>query len=490
LLISIVQSDPVLAEALAALVRHLDMDVRIQPSLIAVQQGLDAARPDCVLLSSTGPLGDLAGDLAALRTALPRLPVVAVSPENDATAAMALIRAGADDYLVEPVTPEHLTAALHQALALRRSMSGANLPAVAPRRGHSLVGESAVMRQLEEQIRKVAHSSVPVFISGESGVGKELVAHRIHEVSPRSDGPFVGLNCGALSDGLQDSELFGHEKGAFTGAIATHRGVFERASGGVVFLDEVAELRPETQVRLLRVLQNGELTRLGGERVVPVTARVVSATNKDIITEVREGRFREDLFYRMVVYPIRVPPLRDRLEDLPALLAHFLKRYGTPAPGDVCGITEAAIERLQQFGWPGNVRDLEYAVRLALVNAENRIIDSEHLPDWVLHPTGLGLQVPAGLPSSGLSGGFAAAFAPSPAPDGLEPDLPEGPGILKLAEREAIISALVATQGRVAFAARRLGLSRATLYRRIQHYGLCTEEFREPTERMQAPLES
>ncbi len=348
-----------------------------------------------------------------------------------------------------------------------------------------IIGRSQAMGHLLEEVQRVAATDVSVFVGGESGVGKELVARALHQWSRRRDGPFLAVNCGAISEGLQDSELFGHEKGAFTGAQQRHRGVFERAAGGTIFLDEVCELSPATQVRLLRILQERQLTRVGGDETVPVDFRVISATNRDIRAEVSSGRFREDLFYRLVVFPLVVPPLRARLEDIPALVDHFLARCDARAA--VAGILPEALDALRLHGWPGNVRELENVIKHATVMAGGDPIGVEHLPPDVLASREQSASDDAAPGQSWSTDASAPMDSPLLVDVPLTVRIPvEGSSqeMLARAEREAILATLLATSGRVVLAARRLGLSRATLYRRLKKYNIDPQQFREATEEM------
>jgi DNA-binding NtrC family response regulator len=300
------------------------------------------------------------------------------------------------------------------------------------------------MRRVYDQVGKVAESEITVFISGESGTGKELVARAIHSTSRRSGGPWVDVNCAAIPEGLQESELFGHERGAFTGAVSSHPGKFEQAQGGTIFLDEVGEMSASAQARLLRVLQERSLQRVGGTRRIDLDVRVISASNRDLVQLVSSGRFRQDLYYRLVVFPIHLPPLRDRREDIPALVNHFLHKHARDAGRTVDRVEPAAMERLRAFDWPGNVRELENVVHRALLVSSGPDLEAADLPPE-LH--------------AGPSGPATA-----PAADSLEE-----------VERRAIRDALASCGGNLSEAARRLGIGRSTLYRKMDQYGLRPE---------------
>jgi DNA-binding NtrC family response regulator len=290
----------------------------------------------------------------------------------------------------------------------------------------------------------VLESDITVFVSGESGTGKELVAKAIHYGSLRSDAPFVDVNCAAIPEGLQESELFGHEKGAFTGAVSTHPGKFEQAAGGTIFLDEVGEMSPSAQARLLRVLQERSLQRVGGTKRIDLDVRVISASNRELEQLVGDGRFRQDLYYRLVVFPIQLPPLSDRREDIPALVEHFLAKYAADAGKRISRVDSAAMDHLVSRDWPGNVRELENVIHRSLLVAAGPELALEDLPP--------GLADEAAAPSAVQSTG----------------------AVVKLDELEknAIRLALEQYGDNLSDAARQLGIGRSTLYRKIEQYGL------------------
>jgi two-component system response regulator HydG len=310
-----------------------------------------------------------------------------------------------------------------------------------------MVGRSPLMLALFESIAKVAASDVVVYIAGESGTGKELVARAIHQRSRRASGPFVKVNCGALTDTLLESELFGHEKGAFTGAIKRKLGRFELADKGTLFLDEVGDMTPNLQLKLLRVLQEKQFERVGGEETVEVDVRVVSATHRDLKTAVDEGRFREDLFYRLHVVPFRVPALRERREDIPLLVTHFIGKLGPRANPRVRRIDENALARLSTYPWPGNVRELENAVEQALVFASGDSIDVVALPAFLREGAS---DATLALPNASMS-------------------LPE---ILDDLERQLIQRAYDRTGGVKTETARLLGIKTSALYYKLEKYGI------------------
>jgi DNA-binding NtrC family response regulator len=391
--------------------------------------------------------------LKELRRRNPSLPVVMITADNDIRRAVEVTKLGAYDYLVKPVDQERLLTTLSRALShgnLEKEV--ARLKGELSDRYHlrNIVGSSAAMRKVYDQIEKVLESEITVFIAGESGTGKELVAKAIHYASLRSDGPFIDVNCAAIPEGLQESELFGHEKGAFTGALATHPGKFEQATRGTIFLDEIGEMSPSAQARLLRVLQERVLQRVGGTETIELDVRVISASNRDLAQMVSEGSFRQDLFYRLVVFPIGLPPLRDRREDIPLLVEHFLEKHARDAGKRVTRVESRAMDALMEHGWPGNVRELENVIHRTLLVSAGLEITIEDLPPAI------------------TAGGGVATVVPSPgqeSPRGTSKSLEE-------LEREAIVRAMENNRGNLSDVARELGIGRSTLYRKLEQYGL------------------
>jgi DNA-binding NtrC family response regulator len=342
----------------------------------------------------------------------------------------------------------------------------------------TLIGTSVPMRELLRQVERLQGSEVPCCLMGESGTGKELVARALHASGRRKAGPFVAINCAAIPAALQESELFGHEKGAFTGAGRLHRGCFEQAQDGTLFLDEVGEMSPGAQASVLRALQERVIRRVGGVIDISVNPRIISATNRDLAGEVKAGRFRQDLYYRLVVYPIQVPPLRARTDDIPLLVAHFLAKLGPDVGRQLHRIHPDALHALVRHDWPGNVRELENVVHRAMLCCDGDQIALADLPSEIRElrlPALPGLaetRRPAAAPVNGAadSGGSGEL---TPAAGGGD----EG-GVMTLAEleRRAIRRALAETGGNVAWAAKMLGISRATLYRRLSTAGGSTND--------------
>jgi two-component system NtrC family response regulator len=297
--------------------------------------------------------------------------------------AVEAMQKGAYNYVLKPFDNERLILFVKKAIAVfqvikenRRLRSAVE----SQYRFGNIIGKSKPMRDVFETIQKVAHSNASVLIEGESGTGKELVAKRIHFDSPRRDHPFVAVNCSALAETLLESELFGHEKAAFTGAIRSKVGRFELARGGTLFLDEIGELKPELQVKLLRVIEQRVFERVGGTRLIPMEARIISATNRDLIKALAEGSFREDLFYRLRTVPITLPPLRDRIEDLPPLVEHFLGRLNQKYQKEVRGLDPKVMAQFMKYPWPGNVRELERILEYAYVFVKGPVIFERNLP--------------------------------------------------------------------------------------------------------------
>jgi len=449
-LIWIVDDDAAIRELLSFIVTEAghEIDAFSSGAEVLAQSGRS---PDAVLLDLMMPGVDGVAVLKELRRRFPTLPVLMITADNDIQRAVEVTKLGAYDYLVKPVDKERLLTTLDRALShgtLEKEV--ARLKGELSDRFHlrNIVGSSAAMRKVYDQVEKVLESEITVFIAGESGTGKELVAKAIHYASLRSDGPFIDVNCAAIPEGLQESELFGHEKGAFTGALATHPGKFEQAAGGTIFLDEIGEMSPSSQARLLRVLQERVLQRVGGTETIELNVRVISASNRDLAAMVEEGSFRQDLFYRLVVFPITLPPLRDRREDIPLLVEHFLEKHARDAGKKVTRVEPKAMEALASHGWPGNVRELENVVHRTLLVA-----------------AGLELKLDD-LPSNIIAGGGPAPQTP------VTTSTASGPRNLEDIERDAIVSAMESNRGNLSDVARQLGIGRSTLYRKLEQYGL------------------
>ncbi len=392
-----------------------------------------------------------------LREADPEATVVVVSAHGTIPLAVEAMREGATDFLEKPFPPEVLRARVEKAIEIARERRGARTAraraeALEQDLGrdhdpHGIVGSSEPMQRVLEQVRKVAPTDATVLVLGESGTGKELVARAIHDASPRREKPFVSISCAAIPEGLLESELFGHEKGAFTGAIRRKLGRFELAHEGTLFLDEIGDVPPAIQVKLLRVLQERRFERVGGEETVDVDVRLVSATNRDLAAAVKAGRFREDLYYRLDVVPVVLPPLRERPGDVEELARHLVARIAPRHGRPKRPFSPEALELLRRHRWPGNVRELENVVEQALVFAEGDTIRPEDLPEGIRRaPPAPALPVPAG-----------------------DRSLTE---ILEDLERQLILAAYEKAKGVKAETARLLGIKPSALYYKLEKYGI------------------
>jgi len=404
-------------------------------------------KPDLVLLDINLPEMDGLAALRTIKSELPETVVIVFTAYGTSERAIEAMKAGAYDYLEKPFDLDefllivrrslHYRALLGEVRHLRNQISRQNQSAVSA----SIVGTSGKMQEIFKHIGRIAPTDTTVLIQGESGTGKELVADALQRHSPRNDKPFIKVNCGALPETLLESEMFGHERGAFTGAVATHTGRFELADGGTLFLDEVNAMTPALQVKLLRVLQNKQFERVGGKQTLTADVRVIAATNKDLGREVMEGRFREDLFYRLNILHISIPPLRDHPEDIPFLVEHFLDKY---APGRMVFVSPEVFEKFQAYAWPGNVRELENVVQRALVMAQGDLITVDTLP--------LPLRSPRTPPAEPLlqENGFALKK------------------VVSQVERDLIVRALEQTGGNKSRAAQLLQIHRRQLFAKLK----------------------
>ena len=396
---------------------------------------------DALVVDLRMPRMDGQALLSRMRAEGLRTPVLMISAHGEIDDAVRALKSGANDYLVKPFDPAELVLRLRSAIEARRSEDLVEADRRTKAGGRILIGDSAAMRELRSLIDRAASGSSTVLITGESGTGKELVARELHDRSPRASEPFVAVNLGALPESLAESELFGHERGAYTGAETRRTGLFELAGSGCLFLDEIGEMRLDLQVKLLRVLQERRIRRLGAERDIPVEARIIAATNRDLEAEVGKGRFRQDLYYRLDVLRIRVPPLRERREDIPLLAEAILARIQSRTGGIALRLTPEAASILAAYDFPGNVRELENILERASILGEGGDI----------HPSELGL----------VSHDFPASGAPG---DG---DLP-----LEAVERATILRALEKWGGNRTKAAAELGIGRRTIINKIKRFGL------------------
>src|SRR5882724_13248910 len=385
-LVLIVDDDPVQRRLLQNMASRFGYEVMVADggdAAVAAFTGPDAARIDCMILDLVMPDLDGYGVLTRMREAGVNIPVIVQTAHGGIDTVVAAMRAGATDFVVKPVGAERLQVSLRNALStsvletefqrLKRSRAGTLS-------FKDIVTRNARMQQLLRTAEKATTSLIPVLIEGESGVGKELIARAIHGSGERRAKPFVAVNCGAIPENLVESTLFGHEKGAFTGATEKHTGKFVEASGGTLFLDEIGELPPAAQVKLLRAIQDGEVDAVGGKKPIKVDVRIMSATNRNLIADVSNGRFREDLYYRLAVFPVTVPPLRERPEDIAELVRHFLVRFAAEEGKRIRAVSAQALALLNAQPWPGNVRQLENAIFRAVVLADGDEIGVDEFP--------------------------------------------------------------------------------------------------------------
>jgi DNA-binding NtrC family response regulator len=370
--------------------------------------------------------------------------VIIITAYATVDTAIAAMKEGAQEYVVKPCHPQEISLLVERIIRvknLERENAILRRKLTRQYRFHDLVSKSARMAEVFDLVKEIASQRSTVLIQGESGTGKELVARAIHFSGDRGERPFVAVSCAALAETLLESELFGHERGSFTGAVAQKKGKFELADGGTLFLDEIGDISPKLQVDLLRVLQERRFFRVGGTSEIAVDVRVIAATHRDLATDVREGRFRDDLYYRLNVINIRIPPLRERIEDVPLLAQEFLDRLAHELGREVSGLSEEALRLLMDHDWPGNVRELENAVERALVTCRSGVLDA---PDFAF------LQRPKAAAS-------------------LSRDLPAGLTLQQM-EKEYIQATLARLQGNVKGAAEALGIDRSTLYEKIKRY--------------------
>ena len=449
--ILIVDDEAGIRQALKQILEYEDLEVRVTASGGEAITVYSEFRPHLVFLDVKMAGLDGLETLSRLRDLDPRAQIVMISGHGTIATAVEATQRGAFDFLEKPLDTDRLLLTVRNALAHAELVGeNARLREVADSR-YQMVGSSTALQGVRELIAKVGPTAARVLITGENGTGKELVARGLHEASPRRDQAFVEVNCAAIPSELIESELFGHMKGSFTGAFADRAGKFEQADGGTLFLDEVGDMSLSAQSKLLRVLQEGVVTRIGGSKSIELDVRVLAATNKDLEAEIAEGRFREDLLYRLNVVPIEVPALRDRLEDIPALVTHFAERLaaGAGVPGKK--FADDTIRRFQSRQWPGNIRELRNAVERALILAPGKVVTPADV-DRLL-PTGNGGGQPA------TESGGEQTFE----------TFKQG------AEKSFLAQKLREHDWNVSETARALKMPRSNLYKKIERYGLTRE---------------
>jgi DNA-binding NtrC family response regulator len=480
--ILICDDDPVQRRLVEAMVRKFGYEPRLCEN---GEQGLqillsEGDSIDLVLLDLVMPERDGMGVLAAMREEGIVKPVIVQTSQGGIDTVVNAMRAGATDFVVKPVGAERLAVSIKNALkteALVAEVQRLKRKAEGTLTFKDIITRSPRMQPLLKMADKAAASMIPVMIEGESGVGKELLARAIAGSGERRAKPFVAVNCGAIPQNLVESILFGHEKGAFTGATDKHTGKFVEAHGGTLFLDEVGELPLETQVKLLRAIQEGEVDPVGAKRPVKVDIRIVSATNRDLIQAVKDGRFREDLYYRLCVFPMTLPPLRERAEDIPDLTRHFLARIAAEEGKRIRGIQPAVFGLLGAYPWPGNVRQLENAVFRAVVLCDGDELSIADFPQIAAQVDGYDVVVPLAPQVLIASPALQPALAAQPAMivPGASIALVDAAGHVRPMEEietEALKFALDHYRGQMSQVARRLGIGRSTLYRKLKDLGL------------------
>jgi DNA-binding NtrC family response regulator len=428
--------------------KEREYDIEVANSGEACLKIIRERVPDLIMLDIQMPGIDGIETLKRIRDEEPVIPVVMMSAHGTIEKAVQSMKLGAYDFITKPFASDRLLVTVRNALttsSLKQEIDSLRSQLRSKYQFRNIIGQSGKMQEVFRALEKVVNSNVTVLIQGESGTGKELIARAIHyHSSLRSTKPFVAVNCSALPESLLESELFGHEKGSFTGATGRRVGKFEVANNGSIFLDEIGLMTQATQAKVLRILQEREFERLGGNEMVKVDVRVISATNKDLEEAIKTGEFREDLYYRISVFPIKLPPLRERKEDIPLLAAHFLEKYSKQENKEIEGVAPDALELLMAYNWPGNVRELENCIERAVVLASTREIS------------------PKDLPNSVRAIGEKKIY---------ESDNTLSSWIEKL-EEDALRNALLENGGNISQTAKKLGIGRATIYRKAKKYGL------------------
>jgi DNA-binding NtrC family response regulator len=448
--ILIVEDDRTIREAIDVILTKEGYVVASCRSAEDVMQQ-DGFEPDILITDYKLPGKNGIELIRSLKEKFPLLESIVITAFGSIDLAVDAVKSGASDFLAKPFSPDELLLKVHQLLDLRQAHEQKEYLLEEVRKvfsGYEIIGSSEEMKKIYSLVSKVARSESTVLIQGESGTGKELIARYIHFNSKRSNGPFIKVNCAALAEGVLESELFGHEKGAFTGSIRQRKGRFELADRGTIFLDEIGDLAPNVQVKLLRVLQEGEIERVGGEQTIRVDVRIVAATNRDLVSMVQKGSFREDLYYRLNVIPVVLPPLRKRKEDIPELTHFFLTKLANENNRKKILLEKEAMQVLIDYPWPGNIRELENVLERAVVLCDSDRITISELP-FVQETSPAFEQRKQMLPARG--------------------NLDE-----KLAEMEKLllIEALQEAKGIKTRAARALGIKTSTLYYKLEKYGL------------------
>ncbi|MGV8997163.1 MAG: sigma-54-dependent transcriptional regulator [Parvibaculaceae bacterium] len=477
---------------------------------LAYLEGPSGAEISLVVLDLVMPGVDGMEVLKRVHPHKPNLPIIVLTAHGGIETVVNVMREGATDFVVKPVSPERLHVSMRNALKVN-ALTGEISRLQKKKSGRltfaDLIARSQSMDQVIRLGKRAAQSNIPILIEGESGVGKEIIASAIQGESDRAGKPFITVNCGAIPENLVESILFGHEKGAFTGAQDKHAGKFQEASGGTLFLDEIGELPLDVQVKLLRALQQGEVDPVGSKKPVKVDIRLISATNRDLLQMVKEGRFREDLYYRLNVFPMNVPPLRQRKDDIPDLVAHFIRRLSAEEGKSVVGVSQDAMTMLMAFDWPGNVRQVENTVFRAIVLCDDEMLQVSDFPQIAslvegyaaaAIPSGMRDMIPAQPAATNPAPAQTQAYASPASQTAYAPAQPtntladfarsnfsDGIAItddagnmrkLEDIEAELIRLAIDKYKGHMTEVARRLGIGRSTLYRKVRDLGLEVRE--------------
>ncbi len=406
--------------------------------------------PDLVLLDIWMPGIDGMETLSRIKEIRPDQPVIMMSGHGTIETAVKATRLGAYDFIEKPLSLEKILLSIQNAMKVGHLMAENQALKAKINKEHEMIGESKPIDRMKKQIAIAAPSNGWVLITGENGTGKELVARAIHHQSTRSRQTFVEVNCAAIPEELIESELFGHEKGAFTGATAARKGKFDQANNGTLFLDEIGDMSLKTQAKILRILQERKFERVGGNRTIEVDVRVIAATNKDLEAEIKEGSFREDLYFRLNVLPFHVPPLRDRKEDIPRLASHFLNYFCSQESREIKCVSEEALHALMQYNWPGNIRELKNLIERMVIMTPEQLIEYDHLPDSIKNCTKNTTQE--------LSVGTISVTSYRDAKE--------------LFEKQFLNKKLEENNWNISRTAEEIGLERSNLHRKIKSYGL------------------
>ena len=458
----VVDDEQSLRKVLAATLQREGYEVQVAQDGEEAIAALDRDGADVVVTDLVMPRMDGLTLLRKVVARHPDVPVIVVTAHGKVDSAVEAMKAGAFDFVTKPFETTELKAIIAKAARQSELNSRNVVPEEAAVEGHrrftEIIGKGQRMIELQQIIGKVADAPSTVLIQGESGTGKELVATALHEKSSRRDKPFIKINCAAIPRELVEAELFGYEKGAFTGAVQSKPGRFELADGGTLFLDEIGEIPMEMQVKLLRAIQESEFERVGGVRTTKVTVRLIAATSRDLEKEIKDGRFREDLYYRLNVVPVHLPPLRERRDDIPLLVEHFRQKYNARLKKNVGKIEDDALVALAAYSWPGNIRELENVLERTILFAEGDTIRAADLPASLRQPSAEGVAPPAG--GAGLAG---------PPPGPLKEIVKEQ---VQAIERYHIVRGLEVTGGNVTRTAKLLKISRKSLQMKMKEFGL------------------